>query len=285
MFELLLYASALAAPSGASAFESTPVDPEPVAASELIMDAGEAVRAVTWDTLDNPPSEPQQIRMACLVVPTIGVPGSCVPASLLTPGQTTTDWLELAEQAEEAARLAPPEQFALQAVAQGRIATMRLKRRPSAGAIFEIRVFEITVSPEDSRPPFVAGEAMLLGDVGLARQIDGTLLGTLYPPFALRYELTSKVTITCRIKKDRSLLCRDPGVVQLDQDIPARLPSPLDDLTLFLKRDFLFATYQAASTVEVNAKDKYGRDVIGRDVIFALTWQLPATNGGQKADE
>ncbi len=275
MLEFFLYAAAVAMPFNTTEFKDVPVDPDPVTSGDLIIGAGEAVRAATWDTLSNPPSEPTQVHLACLVPPALGIPGHCLPASLLSPRSKKANWTELLRQADIAARSYSAAQMEIENAARERISTFRLKTDPSKGSNFEIRIFNLTVSPADALPRYTPGDTLPLEDVGLSQPMEGKLVSALYPPLPLRYDISGRVTVNCRIKEDRTLLCRDPGNVQLLTPIPAELALEKNDLARIVERSFLLATYQAASTVKVNAADKDGNDAIGRDLTFILAWRPP----------
>lgn len=246
---------------------NVPVDYHPVA-KDMLVPTSDSVRAATWDELESQPSEPVQVRVACMVFMPFGAPGSCVAASRLGTGQTVANWPKLRDEEARAQQSGNQADVAIRGVAEDRISTLRLAGDPSAKPGFVIRIFDEVVSPADARPHSSTSETLGLNDVTLTKPIDFGLIKALYPPAGLRYSVSARVALQCRIEATRKLLCRELGTIQIGG-------GNFDEDTKTLQRSFRFATYQLASTLQLNSKSRAGEDVTGRNLRLAITWAVP----------
>jgi hypothetical protein len=223
------------------------------------------VRATTWDELTIKPAAQTHIRVACIVA--LGAPGSCVPASSVASDSKTIDWAKARDDNDKWAQTASPADVALLRTVTERLQTARTLSQPTRKSLFVIKFFDEVVSPDDVRPPFVAKETLAIKDITLTKPIDASLLSRIYPVSAIRNGVAARVNMQCDIEINLRLLCRDQGTINLVSTGASE--------TVDIIRAFRFATYQFASTLQLMPKDKNGNDVVGRQLKFAMTWQLP----------
>lgn len=264
---ITLLGLAVAASMGGD-FSNVPVEYETVGPADTLVSISDSVRAATWDGLSSKPSEPVQVRLACIVFVASGAPGACVPASLLPVGQKTVDWPAIRNGNDVADRSANWGDVEMRRTSALRIDAARIHPQPVGKGMFVIRVFEEIISPADARPAFVPGEALTMQDVTLAKPLDGSLLQALYPVLAMRYSVTARVTVICKIEESLRILCRDLGKIQSD-------PSEIGEWTPELMHSLQFSTYQLASTLKFEKKDKNGNDISGRNIKVSIVWKIP----------
>jgi hypothetical protein len=248
--------------------DAVPVILQPIESTALPIPISDSVRAATWDSLADKPLQPRHIKVACIVTATFGVPGSCVPASDVAPGSKAVDWAKLRNDNDAWIRIATPEEVALLRIVTERLQTARAPSQTKPKSMFVIRFFDEIISPADARPPFEAKEALTMNDVTFAKPIDGNVLSKLYPVLALRNSATARVSMSCEIEPNLKLLCRDSG------DIELRTIGETE--TRDISQAFRFATYQFASTLQLAPQDKSGKSIVGRQLKFAISWQIPS---------
>jgi len=247
---------------------NVPIEYGTVASAQMRVAISASVRAATWDDLPFKPSNPVNVRLACIVLAKYGIPGGCVPASRITSGLNAIGWAVIRDNYEHVGRYQNLTDFALLQTANQRIATARLPPQPDSKNMFVIKFFEEVISPSDSRPIFFEGKRIDMKDVNLAKPLDDSLFQVLYPPLALRYSATARVTMSCQVEDNLRLLCRDPGMIDIDTNIPAE--SRRDLIT-----SMRYATYQLASMMEIEPKSKDGQEVVGKQLRIRVTWKLP----------
>lgn len=258
---------ALAAGAAGASFDQMPVVNTPVSAESLLFPLSDSVKAATWDRLANPPRVPVTLNLACIVLMSSGAPGRCVDGALVPTGRTTVDWtavVDAANRADSDKTAATSPAYALFLAAQTRVGLMRLKPTRGAAPTFEVHRFTVVFAPTDARPRLLSGPALGMADVTFAQPISAALLQANYPTSALRNDVAAKVTVTCLIKPDLQLLCRERGPITLWPD-----RSDLAD-------DFLLATYQVASTFRLSGRDRFGEDIRGKHLQFTIHWTLPS---------
>ncbi|MGQ3101419.1 MAG: hypothetical protein ACT6Q5_08835 [Sphingopyxis solisilvae] len=264
----VLLAAATEPVSDDNGMNAIPIDYATVGPAEVEIPVSASVRADTWDGLVAKPSEPRRIRVACITIAKFGVPGACIPASFVKPGQKTFDWAAARDAYEKARQSDDASETALILAAARRMSALRISPRPNNKSMFAIRIFEETISPTDARPPYTHGESLGTRQVTMTRPPDGRLMGMLYPAAAMRYSVEARVRMTCRIEADFSLLCRDPGQITLQ-------PADVGDRTAALTEDFRISTYQLASTMRFGPKTIDGRNAAGQDLSITIRWELP----------
>jgi len=247
--------------------DSIPVVEGTLATTDMLVPVSDSVRAATWDQLAQKPTEPVRFKVACIVFAAFGVPGSCVAASQLAAGTKTIDWAKVRDENVTWERNANPMDVALLRVITARLQTARAPMLLASKSLFVIMMFEDTVGPGDARASFVEGDALSMNDIRPARPIDGTLLGKLYPVTALRNEVTARVTMTCDIQPNLRLLCRDQGKIDL-------FATDATDTTGMIQ-DFRFATYQFASTLQLEPTSVNGDALGGKKLRFSILWKIP----------
>lgn len=252
---------ALAAGASFAKFDAVPVIAKPVTDKDVLVPLSDSVKAATWDTLRDPPRQPVEFRLACIVFLPGGAPGRCVDAALLNPRKRQVDWRALTEAADRALTAGPS---ALLDIAQTRVTTLRLKPPSDRKPHFEVRLFRVVVSPQDAMPAYMAGPALTAADFTFATPINGALLTANYPTRALRSDVTAKVKLTCLVQPTRKLLCRDPGEI---------VTAGFSDAGIV--NEFRLASYQIASTFELAPQDKRGEDIRGKSLTFTINWQIP----------
>ncbi|PQM27334.1 hypothetical protein CVO77_01625 [Sphingopyxis lindanitolerans] len=268
---IVLLAAATEPVSDDPGMNAIPIDYTTVGPADIQIPVSASVRAETWDHFIIKPSEPHRVRVACIVLTEVGVPGACVPESFIAPGKKTIDWVAARSAYEKAFPSDDPAEAALYFAASQRMNAVRVTPRPDSKSMFAIRIFEETISPTDARPPFTPGESLGTLQVTITRPPDGRLMGMLYPTLALRNSVEAEIRMTCRIEADFSLLCRDPGQIALR-------PADAGDQTADLIEDFRFSTYQLASTMRLGPKTIDGRDAVGRDLRIRIAWKLPSAD-------
>lgn len=251
---------------------ATSIEYGEVTTAEVRLPISDSVRAATWRELEYKPDRPTTVRLACIVFWFNGAPGACVSAARLPLGKKTIDWVRARQEEVEAEKTEDPAALALRRTAERRISTLRMPapfdlQGDNKFSYYSIRFFDETISSTDARPAFKENETLSLGDVTMAKPLDADLLPDLFPAIALRYDVTARVVIRCRIEKTLRLLCRDPGTVDMQ---PGNV-----DLIDEISEAFRLVTYQIASTIQLQPKDKDGRNVAGRDLKIALRWTLP----------
>lgn len=268
MFVMLWVAAAASGvPTSKIDLKNVPIEYADIQPIDIRIPISSSVRAATWDQLAVKPSKPVSVRLACIVWG-FGAPDACVNASLITQGQKTIDWHKVREVDDLAQESATAADNQIREIAQVRIDSVRITARSGGKDMFVIRFFEEVVSPADARPPFSPGEALTMQDVILKKPLDGTLIQALFPIVAMRYSVTARVNVTCHVEPDLRLLCRDLGTINAE-------PANVGAGTLDLIQSLRFATYQLASTMELEPKSKNGDDIVGRDVRFGILWTLP----------
>lgn len=259
--------------AGAANLATLPLVPRPVASDELLIPLSDSVKAATFAALTSPPEAPVTIHLACIVMQPFGAPGRCVDAALIDPGKSDVDWdaaLRMQALREEPAAAGNGVDRALFDAAQIRVSALHLKPSHDPKPYFEVRLFDVPFSPLDAGKTATRGQPLTTAplttkDISFATPIDGSLLTANYPTPALRYSVTANVTLTCEIGETRKLFCAGPGnVVMNPPDHPA------------FAVDFLFATYQIASTFDLAATDKAGDSVAGKSLTFTIAWRIPA---------
>lgn len=251
----------------ANGMDAVPVEQQTLQSTDLAVPVSDSVRAATWDDLSVKPSEPVHIRVACIVAAAFGVPGSCVPASDIASDSKTIDWAKARDYNDRWARTANPADVALLRIATERLQTARVPAQAVRKSLFVVRFFDEVISPSDARSPFVEKETLTMNDITLAKPIDPDVLRRLYPVLALRADVAGRVRMTCDIQNNLTLLCRDQGIIEV---------SRTDENNMIeMRRAFRFSTYQFVSTFQLMPNDRNGNSVVGRQLKFAIAWQLP----------
>lgn len=246
---------------------AVPVEYGVVGPADFALPTGESVRAATWDELAVRPDRPVTLRLACPVMIISGAPGTCVDAALVPPGQKTLDWERIRSLDDANMQAAGAADRALRLAANLRINAALLTARPASKEMFVVKFFEEVISPADARPPFLDADAPLI--TGLVRKpVDSAVLINLYPTLAVRYAVAARVSMICRITDALRLLCRDPGTVEFAADPPVEVRGAI-------AYSLRHATYQYASVIRFEAKNKDGEDVAGRAFRVSLRWEIP----------
>lgn len=261
----------LAATSGPSAIyygmDAIPLEQGTLKSEDLPIPISDSVRAATWDGLTIKPLQPIHVQVACIVIAEFGVPGSCVRASSIAPESKVINWVKARDDHDRWERTASQAEVELLRIATERLHTARTQGHKSPKLMFSVKFFDEIIAPRDARPPFTSKSTMTMNDIVLTKPIDGGVIRRLYPVVALRNNVAARVRMICDIENDLKLLCRDQGAVEL------AATGLVDNETMI--HDFRLATYQFASTLQIAPKDKNGIDVTGRQLKFAISWQLP----------
>jgi hypothetical protein len=244
-----------------------PIQRQTLRSTDLTVPISDSLRAATWDELSIKPSEPVHIQVACIVAAKFGAPGSCVPASDIASESKTINWANARDSNDRWASTANPADVDLFRVATERVQMARIPVQSAKKTLFVVRFFDEVISPSDARPSFVSKDSLTMNDIILDRPIDSDVLRRLYPVLALRNGVAGRVSMACDIQDKLTLLCRDPGKVDISRQYGPNLSE--------ISKAFIFATYQFVSTFKIMPKDKFGNSVIGRQLKFAISWQLP----------
>lgn len=231
--------------------------PEQVTAASVIATPTDAARAlsVAGVTL---PAAPVSYTFQCMVLRG-DMPGNCIDAKDGIVLDQKIFWQRI-EKLLQAVDTDP-----LLRAARAKTAFYRLRPAPYGKRIRSVLIHE-TVSRADAPPSARAGAMVDSKDLVIT-ELD---VSDFYPPAALRAGAQTRVTATCRVLADHSLLCRDAEVA---------LPPVAADPPLWrvprLDPEFARATVQALSTAKVRPTLSSGGNSVGREARFTVNWKLP----------
>lgn len=265
---LPILAMLLASSAVPDSMVAVPVSHGTIQSADMAIPVSDSVRAATWDSMAVKPDKPVHFRVACIVIGSFGLPGACVPASSVDENGKTINWAKARDDYDQWERTADPKDVALLRVVTERLNAARAPKSRIAKSLFAIQFFDEVVSPEDARAPYALGDALAFSDIKLTKPIDGALLSWLYPTAALRNGVSAQVLLVCDIQPNLKLLCRDQGRINL----AGTGAIPDSDRAI---HDFRFATYQFASTLQLEPMSLKGDSVAGRQLKLYMSWKLP----------
>ena len=151
-----------------------------------------------------------------------------------------------------------------------RVLLTRLKTEdPVGGPDHKLYIFRETISAEDvARAPPPAVATLARSEVSFEANPDPDTMSSLYPERAVRRNWSANVKVVCRVMPSRNLVCRD-GEITFPGSADTNAPAPDNG------REFILATYQITSMMQVAPKTLAGRETVGSDVIMTLAWRLP----------
>ena len=187
------------------------------------------------------------------------MPGNCIDAKDGVVLDQKAFWPRI-ENLRQAAETDP-----LLRAARAKTAFYRLRPAPFGKKIRSVLIRE-TVSLADAPPSERAGMGVDQKELAIT-EIN---VSAFYPPVALRAHAQTRVTATCRVLVDYSLLCRNAHVDLLPVvgDQPSSRAPTLDPM-------FMRATVRALSTAKVRPTLTSGGSSIGREAQFTVNWTLP----------
>lgn len=231
--------------------------PEQVTAASVVATPTAAARAlaVAGVTL---PATPASFTFQCLVLRG-NMPGNCIDAKEGVVLDQKAFWPRI-ENLQQATETDP-----LLRAARLKTAFYRLRPAPFGKKIRSVLIRE-TVSLADAPPSERAGVRVDQKELAIT-EFD---ISDFYPPAALRAGAQTRVTATCRVLADYSLLCRNAQVdlVPVAGDQPSSRAPTLDPM-------FMRATVRALSTAKVRPTLTSGGSSIGREAEFTVNWTLP----------
>jgi hypothetical protein len=232
-----------------------PLTPEAVQASPTA-----AARAVTADALPDMPG-PVTVTLQCMVEPNGGL-SECIPADDGGTRDAATH-LQRFYAAMERAKADP-----VLAAALTRMRFYRVRSNPGTGKPRASVLVREVVSPADRAPQTPAVGAIPRGGVKL--NFEPTMnMGDFYPPDATRSETRARVSATCRILGDLSLLCRNPEVdLQPTEEVGAeQRPGMVEG--------FGRSTLRVLASMRADPRTATGEDSVGRELPVTIVWHLP----------
>lgn len=234
--------------------------PTPLSPEEVVVAPTMAAKALSLRHLTSPISEAVTVPLQCLVMDT-GALVTCVSAE----DGGTADNTVFRSRALQVAPLGTAYD-----AAQNRISYYRVRTTaPAVSGMRTVLVNEV-LSPSDygpTTPPRAVVAAGMIKTEPAA--VDNTGRNG-YPPSALRAGAQARVTVTCRVLSDRSLLCRDPRIADLT------VKYGLDErdrelLTSVFGRATLVRLAQAHARAQTDA----GEDSVGLEGPVTIIWRIP----------
>lgn len=222
-----------------------------------------AARALSMAAVDQLPPTPVTVTLQCLV-DADGRLADCIPAD----DGGTGDIAVFRQRLFAGVERAKADPILAAALARTPFYRVRLSHVVNK-ATTSVLVREV-VSAADRPPPDASRGTIGKGELRIDPD-PAVSISAFYPPAALRAGAQTRVTATCRVLGDHSLLCRDPQV-----DLP---PIVGDLLPLWripaLDPDFGRATVRAFATMRAQPQTASGEDSIGHEVLPSIAWRLP----------
>jgi len=265
---LLLFLARTAAllPPASGTFNTPPppiAAPVAVRSEDLAVPPGASLRAATMEGLAVQPRKPVHIPIACMVLGRWGMPLTCFPAEIIG---APSSWSEFFDRGRSVPANARSE---LTAVALIRAYASRLRPdvNPSEVTPWKLVVLDQLISPEDAVAQPAPADQLTATEIRYEEKPSAEILAALYPAAAMRAGVASRVTIICRIRHDRRLLCRRPPLLPVTALGVSNRPD--------LNAAFIYASFQAASLMRIAAKTMKGEKTVGRDLVLNFQWKMP----------
>jgi hypothetical protein len=263
---LLLARSAAVLPPASGTFNTPPppiTAPVAVRTEDLAVPPGASLRAATMEGLVVQPRKPVHIPIACMVLDRWGMPLTCYPADIIGAPSSWSEFFERGRREPSTAR------SELTAVALIRAYSSRLRPNPnpSDAAPWRLVVLDQLISPEDAAPQPAPADQLTAIDIKFEERPSAEILAALYPAAAMRAGAASRVTIICRIQRDRRLFCRRPPLLPVTAFGVTNRPD--------LNAAFIYASFQAASLMRIAPKTLKSEKTVGRDLLLNFQWKMP----------
>jgi hypothetical protein len=236
--------------------------PVPLTPSVIRVAPTAAARALSVAALDDLPVAPRWVALQCLVG-SDGALMDCVPADAGGTADLKVFRQRLAARRDRS--IADP----MVAAALARMPFYRILSPRAPGKATPSVLISESISLADRAPPTAPRGKIVEGGL----RVDfapGVSSAEFYPPAALRAGAQTRVTATCRVLGDHSLLCHGAEV-----DLPPRAGDPPLWRVPAHDADFARATLRVFATMRAQPRTVSGEDSVGRDVPLSMNWQLP----------
>lgn len=220
-----------------------------------------AVRALTVSELDKLPSAPATHTLQCWVQG-----GGELHMCALADDGGTSDFAVLHQRNIATLDKAKADPTLAAAMARMPFYRVRLSSKSNkelASVLVQEKISAADQAPQEAPIGTIEKDGVELDPKPMS------IVAGLYPDLARRIGLEARVTATCRVLSDRSLLCRDP-IVEITNPNPRMTQQSIDRY----ERVFAVSTLKAFAAMRAQKKTKLGEESRGRDVPLAINWTL-----------
>jgi hypothetical protein len=231
----------------------------------IVVPVSAEVRSDTVKHLATPLPEAVRFVFHCEMNMGRGEPTRRIEAGTRYP----KNWEEYRVQAREfAAKLRGDDADPLLNAAHSRVTLIRVRKvDQSLRAETKIMTFAETIAPSDLLPDAMPAPTIEVSNLLFSQTPSAVDVADLYPAYAMRSEVGARTTVTCRIKDDLTLSCRNANAQ------PNLYPDNPDYERI--SSEFRLASYQLMSLMKALPRAKDGSDVVGKDFEYSVNWLIP----------